>query len=163
MNYPPSYYLHATSPTRIASFAVEFVNDSSLMGQTVSCLGIGEHPSGWPLWVGDTLGINGYTVSASVSDIHFIDIYSCSYVTGDVNGNDIYNGLDIIYGVNFFRGGLEPGCPLGSCAVSPCDDFFYCGDVNGSCTYNGLDITYGVTYLRGGPGLVCCPGCPPAE
>jgi hypothetical protein len=69
---PPSY-LYFSSPTKIASFAVEFVNDSSLMGQTVSCLGIGEHPSGWPLWVGDTLGINGYTVSATVSDIHFYD------------------------------------------------------------------------------------------
>ena len=73
MNYPPPYYLNSSSPTKIASFAVEFVNDSSLIGQTISCLGIGEHPSGWPLWIGDTLGINGYTISASISDIHFLD------------------------------------------------------------------------------------------
>ena len=71
----------------------------------------------------------------------------CDYAVGDVNGSDSYNGLDITYGVAFFKGGSDPLCP----ACPPCAGFFYCGDVNGSCTYNGLDITYGVAYFKGGP------------
>jgi hypothetical protein len=85
----------------------------------------------------------------------------CDYVIGDVNGSDSYNGLDITFGVNYFRGGPDPFCPLGSCPIPPCDAFYYCGDVNGGCSYNGLDITYGVNYFRGGPGPVPCGSCPP--
>ena len=89
---------------------------------------------------------------------------NCDYVPGDVNGSDSYNGLDIIYGVNYFKGGPEPLCPYGSCPIPPCDSFFYCGDVNGSCSFNGLDITYGVSYLKGDlPALIPCPSCPPPE
>jgi len=29
----------------------------------------------------------------------------CDYVPGDVNGSDSYNGLDVTYGVNYFKGG----------------------------------------------------------
>jgi hypothetical protein len=87
---------------------------------------------------------------------------TCEYVTGDANGSDSYNGLDITFGVNYFKGGLDPLCPLGSCPIPPCDGFFYCGDVNGSCSYNGLDITYGVNYFKGGSGPIPCPDCEPA-
>jgi hypothetical protein len=86
----------------------------------------------------------------------------CDYVTGDVNGSDSYNGLDITYGVSYFKGGSDPICPFGSCPIPPCDAFFYCGDVNASCSYNGLDITYGVAYFKGGPGPLPCPDCPPS-
>ncbi len=85
----------------------------------------------------------------------------CYYFTGDVNGSDSYNGLDITYGVNFFKGDSDPDCPLGSCPIPPCDAFFYCGDVNGSCSYNGLDITYGVNYFKGGADPIPCGSCPP--
>ncbi len=85
----------------------------------------------------------------------------CDYVVGDVNGSDSYNGLDITYGVAFFKGGPDPTCPFGSCPIPPCDAFFYCGDVNASCSYNGLDITYGVAYFKGGPGPLPCADCPP--
>lgn len=85
----------------------------------------------------------------------------CDYVVGDVNGSSSYNGLDITYGVAFFKGGPDPMCPFGSCPTPPCDGFFYCGDVNGSCSYNGLDITYGVSYLKGGPGPLPCSSCAP--
>jgi hypothetical protein len=86
----------------------------------------------------------------------------CDYVPGDVNGSDSYNGLDITYGVNYFKGGSEPLCPNGSCPIPPCDAFFYCGDVNGSCSYNGLDITYGVAFFKGGSSPIPCADCPPA-
>ena len=81
----------------------------------------------------------------------------CDYVVGDVNGSDSYNGLDITYGVAFFRGGADPQCV--ECA--PCAGWWHCGDVNGSCSYNGLDITYGVAYFRGGSSPQPCADCPP--
>ncbi|UCE66786.1 MAG: hypothetical protein JSU85_01890 [Candidatus Zixiibacteriota bacterium] len=83
----------------------------------------------------------------------------CDYVTGDVNGSDSYNGLDITYGVNFFKGGPDPlceDCPL-------CPGWWYCGDVNDSCSYNGLDITYGVNYFKGGADPIHCADCPPTN
>jgi len=82
----------------------------------------------------------------------------CGYVTGDANGSGGYNGLDITYGVSFFKGGNEPVCD--TCLL--CPDWFYCGDVNGSCNYNGLDVTYGVNFLKGiGPDPTACGDCPP--
>jgi len=86
----------------------------------------------------------------------------CNYFVGDVNGSDNYNGLDITYGVNFFKYGTpdplcDPDCP-------PCQGWHYCGDVNASCNYNGLDITYGVNYFKyGSPAPDPCADCPPAE
>jgi len=86
----------------------------------------------------------------------------CDYIVGDVNGSDNYNGLDITYGVNFFKYGTpdplcDPNCP-------PCQGWHYCGDVNASCNYNGLDITYGVNYLKyGSPAPEPCADCPPIE
>ena len=84
----------------------------------------------------------------------------CDYVVGDVNGSDSYNGLDITFGVAFFKGGPDPMCD--SCDCPPHPFFWVCGDVNASCSYNGLDITYGVSYFKGGPGPMPCPDCPPA-
>ncbi|UCC79830.1 MAG: hypothetical protein JSW64_00315 [Candidatus Zixiibacteriota bacterium] len=83
----------------------------------------------------------------------------CTYVVGDVNGSDSYNGLDIQYGVNYFKGGSAPLCS----GCSPCSEWYYCGDVNADCTYSALDITYGVSYFQGGPAPVPCEDCPPAE
>jgi hypothetical protein len=42
-------------------------------------------------------------------------IMGCDYVTGDVNGSDSYNGLDITYGVNFFK----YGTPVSMAPLSP--------------------------------------------
>jgi len=84
----------------------------------------------------------------------------CDYIVGDVNGSNNYNGLDITYGVNFFKYGnpppqCNPDCP-------PCAGWHYCGDVNNSCNYNGLDITYGVNYFKyGSPAPIPCDDCPP--
>jgi CubicO group peptidase (beta-lactamase class C family) len=105
-------------------------------------------------------------VSVVIGETTYVDIFMqppCDYVVGDVNGSDSYNGLDITYGVAFFKGGPAPHCPLGSCYIPPCDAFFYCGDVNGSCSYNGLDITYGVAYFKGGAAPIPCSNCPPVE
>jgi len=89
----------------------------------------------------------------------YVEFSGCDYIPGDVNGSASYNGLDITFGVSFFKGGNPPLCP--ECPL--CPDWFYCGDVNGSCDYNGLDITYGVAYFKGGPDPVPCADCPPAN
>jgi len=93
---------------------------------------------------------SGYWVGAGA-------VGGCDYVVGDVNGTDSYNGLDITYGVNFFKGGSLPLCP----ECPPCNSFYYCGDVNATCSYNGLDVTYGVNYFKGGDGPIPCGDCPP--
>jgi len=84
----------------------------------------------------------------------------CDYVVGDVNGSDNYNGLDVTYGVSFFKYGTPtPQCP----DCPPCSGWYYCGDVNASCNYNGLDITYGVNYFKyGSPEPEPCGDCPPS-
>jgi hypothetical protein len=89
-----------------------------------------------------------------------LDSPGCDYIVGDVNGSDNYNGLDITYGVAFFKGGPEP---MYECECSPHGTWYVAGDVNGSCSYNGLDITYGVAYFKGGPDPIPCADCPPLE
>jgi len=80
------------------------------------------------------------------------------YIVGDVNGSGSYDGLDITYGVSFFKGGPPP--PY-ECECMPGNTWYIAGDVNGSCGYNGLDITYGVAYFKGGDAPIPCGDCPP--
>jgi hypothetical protein len=83
----------------------------------------------------------------------------CDYVVGDVNGSDSYNGLDVTYGVNWFKYNVDPPlCP----DCPPCNSWYYCGDVNGSCSFNGLDVTYSVNWFKYGVDpAVPCADCPP--
>lgn len=87
----------------------------------------------------------------------------CGYVVGDVNGSGSANGLDVTYGVAYFKSGLNP--PYGNCPNHPCApyyDLYRTCDVNASCTCNGVDITYMVSYFKylTNP-LRPCPACPP--
>jgi len=84
--------------------------------------------------------------------------HQCDYVVGDVNGSGVVNGLDIMYGVVFFKEGNPPNC---LCECTPGHIWYVCGDVNASCSYNGLDITYLINYFKGGPPPMPCPDCPP--
>ncbi len=85
---------------------------------------------------------------------------TCQYVVGDANGSNTFNGLDVTYSVNYFKGGAPP--PY-SCECTPGNTWFVTGDVNGSCSFNGLDVTYMVNYFKGGPAIQPCPNCPPAR
>lgn len=88
------------------------------------------------------------------------DLAICDYVVGDANNSDSYNGLDIIYCVNYFKGIGPP--PQFECECPPHGFWYVSGDVNGSCDFDGLDITYGVSYLKGIiPERFPCPDCPP--
>jgi len=82
----------------------------------------------------------------------------CEYFVGDVNGDNGYNGLDIVYGVNYLKGGPPPTY---ECECTPDNTWYVSGDVNASCHYNGLDITYGVAFFKGGPVPQPCPDCEP--
>jgi hypothetical protein len=83
-----------------------------------------------------------------------------SYIVGDVNGSGGYDGLDIIYGVAFLKGGPPPTFVC-ECATGMV--LYPGGDVNNSCSYNGLDITYGVAYFKGGSDPIPCQDCPPVS
>ncbi len=83
----------------------------------------------------------------------------CTYVIGDINANGATNGIDVVYGVNYFKGGSAP--PI-SCDCPPNGALFAAGDVNGNCQFNGIDVSYFVNYLKGGAMLRPCASCPPA-
>jgi hypothetical protein len=84
----------------------------------------------------------------------------CDYQIGDINGNGTTNGIDVTYGVGFFKGGTPPPIACDMCPQTA--PFYAAGDVNGSCVFNGIDITYFVVYLKGGASLRNCVDCPPA-
>ena len=89
----------------------------------------------------------------------------CVYAPGDINGNGSVNGVDIVFAVNYFKGGPNhppvdcyPGCP------NEPNPFYAAGDVNGNCAFNGVDITFFVRYLKlQVPNLLYCQDCPPAS
>ncbi len=96
----------------------------------------------------------------------------CLYTPGDINNNDVANGIDVVYGVAYLKGGNPPPVDCNPpCVTRPGppptampDPFFAAMDVNGNCAANGIDITYFVAYLKGiQPGLLYCPDCPPAD
>lgn len=60
------------------------------------------------------------------------------YLPGDANGSGIVNGIDVIFLVNYLKGGQAPDPMLN-------------GDANGTCNVNGLDVVYLVNYFKGGP------------
>jgi hypothetical protein len=89
------------------------------------------------------------------------DIGGCAYFPGDIGGNGNVNGIDVVFGVNYLKGGIPPTIQCDMCPQP--QPFYAAGDVNGSCAFNGIDITFFVNYLKGSvPDLLFCPSCPPA-
>jgi hypothetical protein len=85
--------------------------------------------------------------------------HPCPYVPGDINSNGQVNGIDILYFINWVRGGPPPP---DSCDCPPMPFPFYAAaDVNGNCAVNGIDVTYLVSYLKGGAPIRFCNLCPP--
>lgn len=118
-----------------------------------------------------TYSLPGYS-DASLSDVVIaagdtatIDIvlrFGCFYRPGDSNADGAFNGLDVVYSVNYLKGmGFSPpfecNCPVHG-------RFYSAADANGNCSFNGLDVTYSVSFLKGmGPAPQGCLECPPAE
>ena len=87
----------------------------------------------------------------------------CGYTPGDINGNGSVNGVDIVFAVNYLKGGPQPPIDCGNICteISP---FYAAGDVNGNCAFNGIDITFFVRYLKlQVPALLYCVDCSPAQ
>jgi hypothetical protein len=87
------------------------------------------------------------------------DTIGCSYFPGDANGNGQFNGIDVVYCVNYFKGYGNP--PPDVCDCPPHGMVYAGADANGSCVFNGIDVTFSVNYLKGigNPPEVCldCP------
>jgi hypothetical protein len=101
--------------------------------------------------------IGGTNGSEIFHDIWKYPIYYITYVPGDVNNSGRFNSVDIVFSVNFFRGGQLPAY------AELCNGhtWFIMGDVNGSCDFNGLDVTCMVAYFMGRGQITPCPDCPP--
>ncbi len=85
---------------------------------------------------------------------------SCSYLPGDINANEAANGIDVVYGVAYLKGGTPPPLDCGHICVGVPNPFFAAMDVNGNCAANGIDITFFVAYLKGiQPALLFCEDC----
>ena len=83
----------------------------------------------------------------------------CIVVSGDANGDHMFNGVDIVYGVNYLKS--RGMAPINSCDCEPGRITYAAADANGDCAFNGIDICFGVNYLRGsGPAPRICPDCP---
>jgi len=92
---------------------------------------------------------------------YFTGPEGCVYIKGDINNSGIANGIDVVYGVVYFKGGPPPPVRCDMCPQTA--PFYAAGDVNGTCVFNGIDITFYVNYLKGiYPALLFCPTCPPA-
>jgi hypothetical protein len=106
--------------------------------------------------------VNGITIAPSdTTHLDMILASGCFYVPGDINGNGVANGLDVVYGVNYLKGGPVPPS---RCDCSPHGMIYTAADVNGNCAFNGVDITYFVRFLKGQvPLLLDCPDCPPGS
>jgi hypothetical protein len=113
------------------------------------------YPPDYPAWT------PGSQVFGAEYDVAFCasGAFACEYVIGDLNDSGLADGVDVIYGVTFFKGGAAP---RDSCDCSPLPFPFYAaGDVNGNCSFNGIDLTYFVAYLKGlQQELQGCPYCP---
>jgi hypothetical protein len=72
---PPykSPLLHFDEPTLALKFAVKTVDDQSLIGQTIDCLGPGLNQAQGPSNAGDTTGMISYNVNQQFSPVHFAD------------------------------------------------------------------------------------------
>ncbi|MCP4584268.1 MAG: hypothetical protein GY839_21865 [candidate division Zixibacteria bacterium] len=157
-------WLHVTSPTRLMTFVVESVDDSSITGQVVNCLGPGLNPFQGPSNAGDSLGWGGFKVVEFFSPVQFRSPFGdCDYMPGDINSDDLVIGSDLTYLVNYFRGVGNP--PPDSCWNDLGGDWLYsAADVNGDCLVIGSDVTFLVNYFRGmQPVLQYCPETPPIE
>ncbi len=108
------------------------------------------------------------SIQVALDETTFVNIVmassgGCDYMAGDINGNGSANGIDVVYGVSYLKGGNAPPTDCNPPCTGQPDPFFAAMDVNGNCAANGIDITFFVAYLKGlQPALLNCPNCPPA-
>jgi len=142
-------------PTPIVRYIVEIADDTSLVGDTVSCFDIGVDENG------ETSGASSFSGNLIIME-HFCSLAITNgygYIPGDVNMHGgvwppVAVGGDVTYLVNYFRS-LPSSIP---CFF---DGFWASADANGDCYIIGNDVTKLVNYFRGAGGLSFCPDYPP--
>ena len=147
----------------IGAFSIMIDPDLSHLGDT-TMLVLGNQPRIGGAVLVDSMAGSEWEVQPVFSLI-VIHEPLCSYVPGDINGNGSANGLDVTFGVAYFRGDTIT-IPPDSCFNCPDnnDTLLAAGDVNGSCSFNGIDITYFVAYLKSmNPALLFCQDCAPTD
>jgi hypothetical protein len=157
---PQNFLFTGGDTVLIGTFVMRVANNIALIGDTLCPFAEGHHQMH-----GNLLWVMQDNISCVVPQTTYPTLYfeasGCNYIAGDINGSGVANGLDVTYGVAFFKGGPPP--PI-ACDMCPEPAPFYAsGDVNGSCSFNGMDITYMVAYFKGGSLLNSCPDCPPAR
>ncbi len=162
---PENFFWTNGDTVLIATFRMRVRNDTTLIGDTLAPFSLGNTEEYGSLHWDMQSGYVTVPV-ANYPRVLFLPASRCVYIPGDVNGNGVSNGIDVVRSVGYFKGGSPPpvdcGNPVGPCPqASP---FYAAGDVNGDCVFNGIDITFWVNYLKGiVPALRYCPSCPPAE
>jgi hypothetical protein len=126
-------------------------SDSSLMGWIICPFADG---CGGHLW-GMQDGVRGVVPVQTYGCLYFSP---CNYGCGDANNDGVFNGLDVVYSVNYLKGSGE--APPYTCECQGYGTPMLAADANGNCVFNGLDITFSVNYLKGiGPAPRRCPSC----
>jgi len=100
-----------------------------------------------PMLPGDTVDVN-----------ITLEEYYCPYYAGDANGDGHFNGVDVLFLSEYFKGSTEPSI---SCDCEDHGLLFVGADPNGSCTVNAVDISYMINILKNGGDVVYCPDCYP--
>jgi hypothetical protein len=134
-------------------YLMRLTNNPIYADSTVCPFTNGENPDqGGLIW---GAGIPAWIPATSFSCLHFV---VCDSDPGDANADLVFNGLDVMYCVNYLKGiGPEPLCKRN---CPPHGEIFYRADSNGNCLFNGLDITFSINYLKGiGPLPGECPAC----
>jgi hypothetical protein len=106
---------------------------------------------------GELLGFNAQHSTGRIMEELF---YSCPYIPGDVNNNGAANGSDVVYFVNYLKGGFPPPqtCDIGE------GSFYVAADINGDCAVNGIDVSFYVNFLKGrAEAIGHCSQYPPGE
>lgn len=159
-------WLHFDIPTLIISFRVVLVNDPSLMGDTIECLGPGINSTLGGSAAGDTLGMFAYPMVEHFSPIYFVPIPdTCNYALLDFDCDcipDTGNYSIITYWIRYFKGVGADTLPC-YCWDNYHNRWLYSpGDVNGSCRFCGADILYLIAYFSGRVDeILWCPYTPP--
>jgi hypothetical protein len=71
----------------------------------------------------------------------------CEYIPGNSNGVAPFNGIDVIYSVNYLKG-VGP-VPPDSCDCRDNGLIYSAADANGDCGFNGIDVTFSINFLKG--------------
>jgi hypothetical protein len=114
---------------------------------------------------GDSIGVNEWEpeTEGGVLIVIVAPPSGCAYVPGDISGNGEANGIDVVFGVSYFRGNIS-SIPPDTCADCPNAGQFLlaAGDANGNCQFNGIDVLFLVAYFRETqPSILYCVDCPP--